>query len=270
LFSTLSVLLAVGDLLPPHSRTRAIEFIVANRRVDGTWTFDPEMPIPPDSDDTACALAVLARYAPRAAGAGSADLLRSFWREDNGPFATWRDVPQQWQQTDRDDAVVNCNVLLALHALGEPPTAIEIQAVIGLINRSTKGTRYYCSPITIGYSARRAAVPLASIQPRLLARPRLDKGVLPTAQWLSAVRKWDLGAVAHVLATQSAEGSWDAENWCRDVRSGRWGSAAVSTALCIEGLHAAASAAQTEPPRRIFPALRLFSRQGWSREPRQP
>jgi hypothetical protein len=249
LFSTLTVLLAVGDLLPADSRSMAIAYVVKQRGADGLWTFDPGLPIPSDSDDTACALAALAQYAH--SGAGDADLLRSFWRADGGPFLTWREAPQEWLQRNRDDAVVNCNVLFALGALGAPPNAAETRAVLELINRSLQGTRYYCSRATIVYAARRAGLPMESLHRRLRARPPSGENVLPAAQWLTAIGRWDDRAIAHVLSAQSGDGAWAAEDWCRGVGSERWGSAAVSTALCVEGLRAVARTASA--PRRLFP-----------------
>jgi hypothetical protein len=267
LFSTLSILLALGDLLPPDVRSKALEFVAGQRSQDGTWHYDPDLKIPADSDTTACAVAALARYGHPIGGQASADLLRSFWRSDGGPFLTWRDAPQQWLQRDRDDAVVNCNVLLALRALGATPSALEYRAVIDLVNRSAKGTRYYCSWTSLGYAARRAGFPEAAINPRLLARPRHSDGVLPTAEWLSAVRRWDGGAVTRILSAQSAAGEWKSEDWCRDVGIRRWGSAAVTTALCVEALHTAAAAAQARPPRLGF---RLPSLRSWPGRRQRP
>ena len=254
LFSTLTVLLAVGDLLPADARSKAIAYVVKQRGADGLWMFDPELPIPSDSDDTACALAALAQYAH--SSAGDADLLRSFWRADGGPFLTWRDAPQEWLQRNRDDAVVNCNVLFALRALGAPPAASESRAVLELANRSLEGTRYYCSRATIVYAAKRAGLPLESIHHRLRARPSRSEGFLPAAQWLTAIGRWDDRAIAHILSAQSANGAWPAEDWCRGVGAERWGSAAVSTALCVEGLRVVARTPSARAPRRLFPRLR--------------
>ena len=260
LFSTLAVLLAVGDQLHQDNRDAALEFVVDQRRADGMWEFDPALRIPFDSDVVSCALAALARYAHPIACPASADLLRSFWRGDGGPFMTWGDAPQQWRQRDRDDAVVNCNILLALNALGVPPTAVERRAVIDLVNRSTKGTRYYCSATNIAYAARRAGLPAEVIDPRMFARPRRSAGALASAQWLSAVVQWDSKAVARVLAAQTAAGEWPAEDWCQGAGSDRWASAAVTTALCIEGLQTSA-AVRTGARRQAYWFSRFLS---WS------
>jgi hypothetical protein len=111
-----------------------------------------------------------------------------------------------WSQRDRDDAVVNCNVLHALATLGVPGTATEIAAVQRLVQQSVGGCRYYCSSATIGYAARRAGLPLGALPAGLVARPRPGNEVLRSAQWLSTVRRWDMDLIAGLLAAQSQDG----------------------------------------------------------------
>src|SRR2546426_10767051 len=50
LFSTVSVLLAAGSLLPQNAVSRAVNFVLRCRRSDGLWEFDPAYGIPPDAD----------------------------------------------------------------------------------------------------------------------------------------------------------------------------------------------------------------------------
>lgn len=243
LFSTLTVLLAAGPMLPEAVRARAVDFVLAARRDDGTWVFGHDLGIPADSDDTACALAVLARFSPDPVRDTDASLLRSFWRRDGGPFRTWN-AEGKWADRKRDDAVVNCNVVLGLKEVGSPASAGEIDAVAALIRDSETGCRYYCSPMTITYAASRAGLPMHRLPPALLRRPGIKKFVLPTAQWLAAARRWDDTAVSHLLAGQDRTGQWDTEPWF--TGAGRpppvWGSPAISTALCLEALYGAINA----------------------------
>jgi len=237
LFSTLTVCLAVGAHLPQASIARAVSFVERNRRPDGLWSFDPKADLPPDSDCTACALALLARHPTMSSAGEAAASLRAFWRSPDGPFRTWMHAPDAWSRPDRDDAVVNFNVLLALKELESPASPAEVEASIALANYSRKGTRYYCSYTTITYAASRAGVDLSRLHASLLARPAMRRNlVLPAAQWLSAMGSSDTRALRHLLAMQEADGAWPAEAWCRDVGSGRWESAAISTALCVEAL----------------------------------
>ena len=237
LFSTITVVLAVGDLLPRNSVSRAVEFVLRCRRVDCLWDFDPKLGIPPDSDCTAGALAMIARYGSEALDPADVTCLRSFWRQPDGPFTTWA-AGGEWDERERDDAVVNCNILFALTALGGRPTASETEAVASLIGRSTAGCRYYCSTTTMAYAAVRAGVTVADLPGSLTAKPSVGD-VLPMAQWLSAAASPDDDAVAFILSKQSLDGRWRREEWFARPGHGRWGSDAVSTALCIEGLIAA-------------------------------
>jgi hypothetical protein len=191
-------------------------------------------------DDTACAIAVLARHGERDVGSHDAALLRSFWRADGGPFQTWRGTGV-WSERDRDDAVVNCNVLHALARIGAPGTSAEIAAVQSLIRQSTGGCRYYCSPTTIAYAARRAGLPLDGLSAAIVACPGPGNEVLPSAQWLSTVRRWDSEAIARVLAAQSQDGTWPTEHWFTGAGDPIpvWGSRGISTALCVEALDVA-------------------------------
>ena len=244
LFSTLSVLLAADTLLPGKVLSKAVTFVQHCRRNDGTWEFDPDFGIPADADDTACALAVLARYDKTLVAPTDAAVLRSFWRPDGGPFQTWQAKEGEWYTRDHDDAVVNCNVLLALRELGIPASTEEINAVVHLTQKTKIRTRYYCSPTTIAYAACRAGLPLDHLPARLVARPKRKNTILPTAQWLSIVRQWDEGAVAHLLAAQIKDGHWPTEAWFTGIANPTpvWGSAAISTALCLEALQYAVRA----------------------------
>ena len=237
LFSTIAVVLAVGELLPRNSVSRAVEFILRCRRPDRLWDFDPRLRLPPDSDCTACALAIIARYGSEASEASDVTCLRSFWRQPDGPFTTWA-AGDEWGERERDDAVVNCNILFALTALGDRSTVGESSAVASLIGRSTAGSRYYCSPTTIAYAAVRAGYAAQELPSPLTAKPSVGD-VLPMAQWLSAAASPDDDAVTFILSKQLPDGRWRREAWLGRPGHGRWGSDAVSTALCIEGLIAA-------------------------------
>jgi hypothetical protein len=226
--------------MPKRALSSALGFVLRCRRPDGLWEFDPAFGIPADVDDTACAVASLARFGDRSVAIHDAALLRSFWRSDGGPFQTWRGSGV-WSGRDRDDAVVNCNVLHALAALGAPGTPTETDAVQRLIQQSTAGCRYYCSRTTIAYAARRADLPLSTLPLALLARPSSANGVLPAAQWLSTVRHWDPDLIDDLLTAQAQDGSWSTEPWFTGAGNPVpvWGSPAISTALCVEALSVA-------------------------------
>lgn len=244
LFSTAYVMLGAGRFLPRDCVQRAVNYIREKRRPDGLWEYDPAIGIPPDADSTSCCLAVLARLGTPQDAAGGADLLRSFWRQDGGPFRTWR-AGGMWSQPERDDAVVNCNIVHALHLLGSPPGPNETGSVLGLIGRSAGGARYYCSPATIVHAARRAGLDVAGLPQAVSSRPPL-RDLLGCAQWLCGMRCADPEATGRIMSAQRPDGSWPIRPWVTGAGRPRpfWGSAAITTALSIEALGAGVSAEQ--------------------------
>jgi len=241
LFSTACILLSVGRLLPKDNLSRACAFLSSARRSDGTWVFDSNLGIPSDSDDTACALAALAMFDPDAVSATDSTILRSFWRTPEGPFQTWQAGNSKWNGPERDDAVVNGNVLLALKELGAPPSSVETGAALKLIRTSREGSRYYCSPISVSYTAVRAGFALEALPPELTARPAMKRDFLPAAQWLTMSNGSDSSAVKYLLSMQENGGCWPAEAWITGVMKPKlfWGGNAVSTAFCLEAINAA-------------------------------
>jgi hypothetical protein len=236
LFSTAYVMLGSGGLLPPANIARAVAFIRAQRRPDGLWEYDPGIRIPPDSDSTACSLAALALHGGDPSDlVGGADLLRSYWRPEGGPFRSWK-AAGMWSLPKRDDAVVNCNILFALHLLGAPATPDEDAAVRRLLQR-TAGSRYYCAPATIAHAARRAGLDRAALPSVAAARPP-PQDLLGSAQWLCGTREPDTDLVAALLAAQHRAGYWPLWPWvmAQETPQPFWGSAAISTALAVEAL----------------------------------
>ena len=236
LFSTAYVMLGAGRLLPKENAARAAAFILGERRPDGLWEYDPALGIPPDADSTACALAALALHgitAPLAEGAG---LLRSFWREGTGPFRTWR-AGGKWSLPERDEAVVNCNILLALRLLGSPATPPEEAAVFDLLRRTPGPARYYCAAATMAHAARRAGLGWDRLPTVATARPPADD-LIGSAQWLCASPTADAGLVDAVLGAQQPDGRWRIGPWVTGAGTPQpfWGSPAITTALALEAL----------------------------------
>jgi hypothetical protein len=235
MFSTAYVMLGAGALLARDNIDRAVGFIKSQRRPDGLWDYDPEMRIPPDSDCTACALAVLVLHGDPDVQ-GGAQLLRSFWRAPAGPFRTWWGGGM-WSLPERDDPVVNCNILFALRLLGSPATPTEQHAVRQLLLRSEGRSRYYCAPATVAHAARRAGLDLDALPSLAIARPR-EAGLLGCVQWLCAMPVPDVALIDAVLAAQGTDGSWPVWPWVTAAENPKplWGSAAITTALAVEAL----------------------------------
>src|SRR3954451_23395290 len=163
LFSTATVLALAAPVLPEECVARAAAYILGRRDKRGLWGWAADDSLPPDADDTAICLGALAR-----AGAGvdreeAARLLRKFWRW-SGPFRTWL-ASGAWNKRDRDDAVVNCNVLWALRELGVPVRGAELRSVRSMVAACRRPTRYYCSEASVAWAAARIGIATPSLRP---------------------------------------------------------------------------------------------------------
>jgi hypothetical protein len=236
LFSTAYIMLGAGRKLPAENVARALAFIRRRRGPDGLWEYDTALHLPPDSDSTSCALAALALSGGREDVAGGPRLLRSYWRDGSGPFRTWN-PPSPLSNLERDDPVVNCNVVLALATLGAPASAAELAAVRDLLGRSVRGSRYYCAPGAIAHAASRAGLPRA-VLPRIATLEPEPADLLGCAQFLCASPQPHPALAEAVLRAQRPDGSWPVFPWVTAQESPRpfWGSPAVTTALAIEAL----------------------------------
>ncbi|QPN67466.1 hypothetical protein [Synechococcus sp. CBW1006] len=236
LFATLTVLLAAGDQLSKPSLERAVMSIAIRRGADGHWNYDPALGIPSDSDDTACALAVLARFSPEQIRVSDAKMLRSYWRSPAGPFRTWNSQELPWDRSDRDDVVVNCNVAYALKCMGAPLNRAERCCLESMLSMADQRSRYYCSVLTVGYAARRAGFDPYLSKCVRLASSALSLNSLEMAQSLLIAGGQDASLSDALLTGQASDGTWPAAPWCDGEGFRPWGSRAITTALCLEAL----------------------------------
>ena len=240
LFSTAYIMLGAGKMLPRDGIARAAGFIASQRGADGLWEYDPAINVPPDSDTTACALAALLSHNELPDRDAEARLLRTFWRADAGRFRSWN-ASGIWSLPERDDPVVNCNILYALKLLGSPATAEETFAVSGFL-RTSRPPRYYCAPSTIAHAARRAGLGHDALPSFATAAPA-ETDLMGCVQWLCGMQKAHMKRVDAVLAAQQVDGSWPIRPWVTGAGQPRpfWGSSAITTALAVEALASAQS-----------------------------
>lgn len=242
LFATAVILLAIGAWLPGRSRRAALALIRHRRSVAGLWHFDAAARLPPDADDTAHALAALWRFAPVTERPTAADMSRlAVFVQANGRIMTWLDQDRLGQEST-DDAVVAANAVYAM-ALSQPGTARRwFQA---WLRRSRPagheqiGAPYYLHLETVQYAWRRAltALDLEGCSGRVVP----SGGDVPVhsplrcALALAAGQTPQAELVAALVQRQDPNGGWAAEPWFR-APGAVFGSAAVTTALAVEGL----------------------------------
>jgi hypothetical protein len=254
-------------------------FLGAEMESHGVWRYwssrhPRHASIPPDLDDTCCALAVLRRFG-RSLPQNEQLILANRNRE--GLFYTWivprpapvrcraywslvlRDWPIGWQRLNfwrltnaspwDVDCVVNANVL---HYLGD---RAEVRPVVNFLARALAEGRAGCcdtwhsNQYAFYYAVSRAyaggVAALETLREPLAADAEAAlKGIgqLATAEVaLAACSLLNLGrrgpaldvGMAHIADTQRTNGSWPAFA----LYSGgpyRWGSEALTTALCVE------------------------------------
>jgi 4-hydroxybenzoate polyprenyltransferase len=236
LFASAWVLIVLGKMLPREFSHRAATAISAARDPRGTWNFDPALQIPNDVDSTACAIMALDE-AGVAAGERESALLRSQWRPERGRFATWFSDEPAWRSPDRDDPVVNLNVITALQRVGQTLSNEEREGVMRYLASVPPTSRYYCDPMAIPYAAAKANIPIDRARHRSWGRPASRSTTISIAQWITINEETDGSLVAMLMSRQRSDGSWPAEPWFTGVSVPFWGSQAVTTAFCVEALH---------------------------------
>jgi hypothetical protein len=237
LFSTAMVVSVAAQALPVECVGRAARYILDRRNAQGLWGWDAEGTLPADADDTACCLGALTRAGVEVDARKGARLLRKFWRW-GGPFRTWM-AKGPWNARDRDDAVVNCNVLWALRELGVPERRAERRVVARMVARQRGPSRYYCSEASLAWAAARVGIATPALQPPSLTA--LAGRPLETALWTLAAPTPLRWAAALLLDLREADGGWRAEPWVQG-NPGTWESRAVTIAFAVAALERLAAA----------------------------
>ncbi|NKL25419.1 hypothetical protein GFL92_01110 [Rhizobium leguminosarum bv. viciae] len=232
IFLTASVVLACGDVLPKTVLSNALDYIERREWLDHLWNWHG---FPPDADDSAVALAALIKFG-RCDGR-TANVLRRFWRDQNGPFSTW---PSSFLQgRESPDPVVNCNVLFCLQ-IGQCYQQREREAIENLIksvvSRGTHHSDYYCCVSSLLYAAARAG--LGVIDFGVMEASFIAPGthVQYYAEALNSQRFIPPDAVSYVIRQQEINGGWPGAPWVSD-KDGDYLSPAYATALAIQLLY---------------------------------
>ncbi len=204
-------------------------------------------PYPDDLDDTFCALIGLHGYDPSLIDAtclgNVVRLLLATEEQVGGPYRTWlaaNDAPAAWRDVD---VAVNSNIAGFLKLVAQPLpniTALLEQAILG----KKLASPYYPSLYPLAYylargyeGAHKQAITHALQRRRVQGAwntPLQTALAVSSLLQLGASASAVAPAVAFLLATQQADGSWPAEAFWMDTTF--HGAAALTTALAIEAL----------------------------------
>lgn len=247
LFSTCEVLLAAGSILPLKTVENSLLFIKAQQQPNKHWNWDPSYGIPDDADDTSCAIATICRFNGMREKeiTSSRETLTSYWDNKFKIFKTWNSDLVPWCNSDRFDAVVNCNCIAALREINHKELDYykkHIQKMIKNNDNSTR-TRYYCSFMSFYYAATRAQLEFDIIELEYYIKISFHRlNDLEIAQGLLILSELhpqsnlieDL--TKKLLSCQQSDFSWKSCAWCDGEGLLPWGSEAVTTAIALKGL----------------------------------
>jgi hypothetical protein len=244
LFSTVTVLLAVGDALDEAVRRAALDFVRDRRTPEGYWHFDGANRLPADADDCACALACLALFDDEQRWTPEIWKVLSAFVAGDGRIRTWLEpassdedrggrqgqIPPQY-----DDLVVVANVIFAV-GIGNSRQGADLLARwrrwrIRCGTWNNVSAPYYPRPGNVEYAWLRVARQVGCrIEPRPGRTPERSSVSLAFAALCGRPE------LAGLLANrQRDDGSWDREPWCA-APGAVFGSKVVSSAFAVEAL----------------------------------
>ena len=259
---------------------RAQRFLIAERDSHGLWKHCAGQPrgyafLPPDVDDTCCALAVLPGE-----DVGSARQLVLANRDRNGLFYTWFAPRFRWTgvlhlkvtlpqlrhlrtlrtlfrltlpRRDDVDAVVNANVLHYLRDFPGRGAVVEHLLEILRHGRESQCDKYYAYPYVTWYFFSRALSDIPEATEAIIERLDASAPANPFEQALAICALLNCGraaspaAIERLVVAQSPDGSWPRAMFYCGGRQGKgetfgplslpfWGSEELTTAFCVEAL----------------------------------
>ena len=256
ILQALSAVPQAGDI-----QQKIADFLITQKSAH--WSFNywarqsneaKSMPYPDDLDDTFCALNALWLHDPsRITGAALAHITKILITTEEsvgGPYHTWlvpKDSPAVWRDTD---LAVNANIALFLQLAVQPLPNLTTFMEEAIASCSFQSPYYPDMYPIIYYLSRAYRGPqrpalVEFINNRCLPDGRWDTP-LHTALAICSLRNLEqplpAAAQQYLMQTQQQNGSWPAEAFSIDPkRQGRvyyGGSAALTTAFCIEALYA--------------------------------
>lgn len=236
---------------------RSAQYVQSQVSRQGAWNYWDRQsaavlqePYPDDLDDTACALAALAKFEPALVSATSlgqfARLLIAAEHSTGGPYNTWLTnytIAPQWKQSD---LAVNANIGYSLHLQG-----VKTKSLMNYIDSNISGndfiSAYYVGEVPVLYFLARwyQGAELATLRAKIDSLLHAQLNTLEQALLLAAASNMGVDPLKtkHLvdsLLGAAHEGHWQAEALYVDpVYEGRQhygGSELLTTVFVMEAL----------------------------------
>lgn len=249
--------------LPDHSligpiQQKAANFLIAERETFGAWNYEGrgDWRVPPDFDDTSCAVAALLQVGHQS----DFSFYTLLWQNEaapTGPYYTWIGINERPNEpmAKQIDALVNANILFCagLLNLSLPKTVTYLEQVVETESYQTHNL-YCLSPHFFIYTLTRAYADgqvneLLSIVPRLrnyilnkLPSPETEASVFNLACIAASLLNLRADAskiepyLSALVSSQQSDGGWAAWAAYAGFRPNYDGGPALTTALVLESI----------------------------------
>jgi hypothetical protein len=239
-----------------HLIRGALQSLNDHREKESCWRFfgRTRTDIPPDFDDTCCALVALKLHTGQASAPVFSLLER--YQDRSGLFYTWIDDAANRRCFYRIDGLVNANILFYATLYGvQMPTIVRYLASYIRMQKLAHLSLYWISESPAAYMITRLyhdanVVGLRAAMPELIKYLLVQQSrngswgneldtALATVSLLNAGYHGDrlLPAIDCLLQTQHEDGSWPAAPFCQDFTPAFYGSASLTTSFCLEALY---------------------------------
>jgi len=238
---------------------RAADFLLREQEDNGAWNYEGrgDWRIPPDLDDTACAVAALAQLGRRP----ELSFYALLWQNESapgGPYYTWLGINENEDdvRARQVDALINANIIYCcgLLDLSLPNTVYYLEQVIRAEAYDSESL-YTISPHFLVYALSRAYADggikildeaMSIIQDYILSRlppPHVESSIFNLACLSVSLINIKVPSIlirpylVPLLSAQRPDGSWSACAAFAGFAPNYDGSVALTTALALEALN---------------------------------
>ena len=247
--------------IPPRLRQRGVAFLLSERSEEGTWNYwrrksqrALRQPYPDDLDDTACALIALHKHQPELIDgvqlAKLAACLIACEQTPGGPYKTWLVDPESMETWQDIDCAVQANVGFLLSQLETNLPGLNRFLETAIMENSLQ-SRYYLRPdaswyfLARWYKGSQRQVLASYLDHQLPSITAATDPLWAALNLSSSLRLSGYGSEQtrlynELCQCQQADGSWPAQALYMEPQvqgDARYaGSAALTTAFCVEAL----------------------------------